>query len=100
MNLIVPDYHMVCVLCRRGVSDVGTAQEACLHSGPLWEAHLQQVQYIIRAVYRIFAKGGRTWNMSKRGEAKLFVAAGQPQGGAIQGGARITQGGRMPPCPP
>ena len=32
-----------------------------------------------RAVYRIFAKGGRTWSMSKRGGARLFVAAGQPQ---------------------
>ena len=33
------------------------------------------------AVYRIFTKGGRTWSMSKRGGARLFVAAGQPQGG-------------------
>ena len=28
-----------------------------------------------RAVYRIFAKGGRTWSMSKRGGARLSVAA-------------------------
>ena len=28
-----------------------------------------------RAVYRIFAKGGQTWSMSKRGGARLFVAA-------------------------
>ena len=54
-----------------------------------------------RAVYRIFAKGGRTWSMSKRGGARLFVAAGQPQGGeGIQGGARITQGGKCLPAPP
>ena len=32
-----------------------------------------------RAVYRIFAKGGRTWSMSKRGGARLFVAAGHLQ---------------------
>ena len=56
---------------------------------------------IIRAVYRIFAKGGRTWSMSKRGGARLFVAAGQLQGvGGFKGGARITQGGRIPPAPP
>ena len=28
-----------------------------------------------------FCQGGRTWSMSKRGGARLFVAAGQPQGG-------------------
>ena len=39
-----------------------------------------------RAVYRIFAKGGRTWSMSKRGGARLFVAAGQPQGGGCRRG--------------
>ena len=40
-------------------------------------------QRVCKAVYRIFAKGGRTWSMSKRGGggARLFVAAGQPQGG-------------------
>ena len=37
-----------------------------------------------RAVYRIFAEGGRTWSMSKRGGARLFVAAGQPQGGGCR----------------
>ena len=53
-----------------------------------------------RAVYRIFDKGGRTWSMSKRGGARLFVAARQPQGGGgIQGRARITQGGEIPPPP-
>ena len=41
---------------------------------------LEVVCMIHRAVYRIFAKGGRTWSMSKRGGARLFVAAGQPQG--------------------
>ena len=35
------------------------------------------LQYGTRAVYRIFAKGGRTWSMSKRGGARLFVAAGR-----------------------
>ena len=41
----------------------------------------------IRAVYRIFAKGGRTWSMSKRGGGvRLFVAAGQPQGGGCRRG--------------
>ena len=39
-----------------------------------------------RAVYRIFAKGGRTWSMSKRGGARLFVAARQPQGGGCRRG--------------
>ena len=39
-----------------------------------------------RAVYRIFAKGGRIWSMSKRGGARLFVAAGQPQGGGCRRG--------------
>ena len=39
-----------------------------------------------RAVYRIFAKGGRTWSMSKRGGARLFVAAGQPQRGGCRRG--------------
>ena len=54
-----------------------------------------------RAVYRIFAKGGRTRSMSKRVGARLFVAAGQPQGGVgIQGGARITQGGANALHPP
>ena len=42
--------------------------------------------------------------MSKRGGARLFVAAGQPQGGGciwkFKGGVRITQGGQMPPSPP
>ena len=33
-----------------------------------------------------FAKGGRTWSMSKRGGARLFVAAGQPQGWVGAGG--------------
>ena len=42
--------------------------------------------------------GGRTWSMSKRGGARLFVAAGQLQGGGgIQGGARITQAGANAP---
>ena len=41
-----------------------------------------------RAVYRIFAKGGRTWSMSKRGGARLFVIAGQPQGGGCRKGGR------------
>ena len=40
----------------------------------------------LRAVYRIFAKGGRTWSMLNRGGARLFVAAGQPQGGGCRRG--------------
>ena len=42
-------------------------------------------------MYRIFAKGGRTWSMSKKGGARLFVAAGKPQGGvqgSLRGGCR------------
>ena len=39
-------------------------------------------------IYRIFVKGGRTWSMSKRGGARLFVAAGQPQGGGGFKGGR------------
>ena len=43
--------------------------------------------FIDRAVYRIFDKGGRTWSMSKRGGARLFVAARQAQGvGEFKGG--------------
>ena len=48
---------------------------------------------MIRAVYRIFAKGGRTWSMSKRGGARLFVAAGQPQAG----GGWVQEGDVPPP---
>ena len=64
--------------------------------------YLVLIVCIVRAVYRIFAKGGRTWSMSKRGGARLFVTAGQPQGGGgFKGGARITQGGaNSPPLPP
>ena len=51
----------------------------------------------VRAVYRIFAKGGRTWSMSKMGGARLFVAAGQPQGGGciwkFKGGENNSRGG-------
>ena len=37
--------------------------------------------------------------VKKRG-ARLFVAAGQPQGVGDSRGARITQGGKMPPPRP
>ena len=50
-----------------------------------------------RAVYRIFAKGGRTWSMSKIGVSRLFVAAGQPQGG---GCIWKFKGGVNAPAPP
>ena len=43
-----------------------------------------------QAVYRIFAKGGQTWSMSKRGGARLFVAAGQPQGGGCRSGIILS----------
>ena len=41
--------------------------------------------------------------MSKRGGARLFVAAGQPQGGGciwkFKGGENNSRGGHMPPPP-
>ena len=47
------------------------------------------------AVYRIFAKGGRTWS---RGGARLFVAAGQPQGGGCRRGMWVQEGDVPPPA--
>ena len=56
---------------------------------------------VCRAVYRIFAKGGPTWSMSKRGGVRLFVAAGQPQGGGgFKGGENNSRGRMPPPTPP
>ena len=37
-----------------------------------------------RAVYRIFAKGGANLEYVKKRGARLFVAAGQPQGGGCR----------------
>ena len=40
----------------------------------------------LRGVYRIFAKGGELVVCQKEGGARLFVAAGQPQGGGCRRG--------------
>ena len=57
----------------------------------------------IRAVYRIFAEGGRTWSMSKRGGGEAVRSCRAAAGGGciwkFKGG-RITQGGQMPPPAP
>ena len=68
------------------------------HSG----GDMRTYHYTYTGLYTGFLpRGGRTWSMSKRGGARLSVAAGQPQGGGgFKGGARITQGGKMPPPPP
>ena len=43
-----------------------------------------------------FGQGGQTWSMSKRRGARLFVAAGQPQGGGciwkFKGGENNSSG--------
>ena len=57
-------------------------------------AEVYIIIYVYRAVYRIFAKGGELGVCQKVWGARLFVAAGQPQGG---GGFK---GGRMPPPTP
>ena len=50
-------------------------------------------------LYTGFCQGGQTWSMSKREGARLFVAAGQPQGGGgIQGGGENNS--RVGKCPP
>ena len=55
-----------------------------MHAYSVWVEKSSRL--ILRAVYRIFAKWGLTWSMSKRGGARLFVAAGQPQGGRCRRG--------------
>ena len=74
------------------------------HRGPLKWCSAHNNSHCFRAVYRIFAKGGELGVCQKEGGARLFVAAGQPQGGVgvsrNSRGARITQGGQMPPPAP
>ena len=49
-----------------------------------------------------FCQGGANLEyVKKRGGARLFVAAGQPQGGGgFKGGKNNSRGGRMPPTLP
>ena len=54
--------------------------------------YIYNVFYTIQGVYvrqgciQDFGQGGRTWSMSKRGGARLFVAAEQLRGGGVQEG--------------
>ena len=53
---------------------------------------------IIRAVCRIFSKGGQIWGTDKRGGAEAYVGCYTLH---LLGGARMTQGGaNAPPRPP
>ena len=81
------DRHTGARLQMQASDDVRTLN---MHACSVWVENSSRL--ILRAVYRIFAKWGLTWSMSKRGGARLFVPAGQPQGGRCRRG--------MCPLPP